>query len=42
MALGRWLQARISQGAFYRLVNLMLAAVGLRYLWDGVRLIVAG
>jgi uncharacterized protein len=42
MALGRWLHDKVTDALFYRIVDVMLVAVGLRFLWDGVRLIGAG
>jgi len=39
MALGRWLHHRMSDTTFYRIVNILLVLVGLRFLWDGVRMI---
>ncbi len=35
--LGVWLMRRLSQEVFYRVAYAMLALVGMKLLWDGVR-----
>ena len=41
IAIGRWLHSRIDERMFYRICNVMLVLVGLRFLWDGVRMVLA-
>jgi uncharacterized membrane protein YfcA len=39
MWLGRWLHHKVSDVLFYRIVDVLLVAVGARFLWDGVRMV---
>ena len=41
MAMGWWLHERVSDRLFYRICNTMLVLVGIRFLWDGLRMVLA-
>lgn len=41
MAIGWWLHARVDERLFYRICNVVLVLVGGRFLWDGLRMVLA-